>query len=175
VSAHFLLFDESKMTSEDDEKVVKAANLFRLVPASSTSFLYADALVHVGVASDVARTETYRTKFNYQTDCILQQDGPPRFDNSDFGKAKRAKDIMHLLPELRKADLCKLAGWMNQDLYVPLPQKGPSKLCMQVQEPRPNSTRKDATIQLRRPIPPIEWLQLDLLQLDLLQLKPHPS
>jgi hypothetical protein len=133
VSAHSLLFDESKMTLEDDERVVKAANLFRLVPASSTSFSYVDALVHVGVASDVARTETYRTKFNYQTDRILQQDGPPRFDNSDFGKVKCAKEIMHLLPELRKADLFKLAGWTNQDLYVPLPQKGPSKLYMQVQ------------------------------------------
>jgi hypothetical protein len=67
VSAHSLLFDESKMTAEDDEKVVKAANPFCLVPTSSTSFLYADALVHVGVASDVARTETYRTKFNPPT------------------------------------------------------------------------------------------------------------
>jgi hypothetical protein len=121
------------MTSEDDKKVVKAANLFCLVPASSTSFSYADALVHVGVASDVATTETYRTKFNYQTNCILRQDGPPRFDNSDFGKVKRAKDIMQLLPELQKADLFKLAGWTNKDLYVPLPQKGPSKLCMRVQ------------------------------------------
>ena len=121
------------MTSEDDEKVVKAANLFRLVWASSTSFSYADALVHVGVASDVARTETYRKKFTYQTDCILQRDGPPRFDNSDFGKVKRAKDIKHLLPELSKAGLFKLAGWTNQDLYVPLSQKGPSKLYMQVQ------------------------------------------
>jgi hypothetical protein len=120
-------------SSEDDKKVVKAANLFRLVPASSTSFLYGDALAHVGVASDVARTETYRTTFTYETDCILQRDGPPRFDNSDFGKVKRAKDIMHLLPELRKADLLKLAGRTNQDLYVPLPQKGHSKLYMQVQ------------------------------------------
>ena len=46
------------MTLEDDEKVVKAANLFRLVPASSTSFLYADAMVRVGVASGVARTDS---------------------------------------------------------------------------------------------------------------------
>jgi hypothetical protein len=121
------------MTSENDEKVVKAADLFRLVPASNTSFSYADALVHVGVASDMARTETLRNKFNYQSDCILQRDGPPRFDNSDYGKVKRAKDIMHLLPELSKADLFKLAGWTNQDLYVPLPKKGPSKLYMQVQ------------------------------------------
>jgi hypothetical protein len=120
------------MTSEDDEKVVKATNLFRLVPASSTLFSYADALVHVGVASDVARTETLRNKFKYQSDCILQRDGPPRFDNSDYGKVKRAKDIMHLLPELSKADLFKLAGWTHQDSYVPLPKKGPSKLYMQV-------------------------------------------
>ncbi len=86
------------MTSEDDEKVVKAANLFRLVPASSTSFSYADALVHVGVASDVARTETYWDKFAYQTACIFQRDGPPRFDNSDDGNVKCTKYIMHLLP-----------------------------------------------------------------------------
>jgi hypothetical protein len=91
------------MTLEGDKKVVKAANLFRLVPASSTLFLYVDALVHhVRVASDVARTESYRREFTYQADCILQRDGPPRFDNSDFGKVKHAKDIMHLLPELQK-------------------------------------------------------------------------
>jgi hypothetical protein len=46
---------------------------------------------------------------------------------------KREEDIMHLLPELSKADLFKLAGWMHQDSYVPLPKKGPSKLYMQVQ------------------------------------------
>jgi hypothetical protein len=121
------------MTSEDDKKVVKAANLFRLVPASSTLFSYADVLVHVGVASDVARTETYRKKFSYQMVCILQQDGPPRLNNSDYGKVKHAKDIMHPLPKLLKANLSKLAGWTNQDLYAPLHKKGPSKLYMQVQ------------------------------------------
>jgi hypothetical protein len=45
---------------------------------------------------------------------------------------KHAKDIMHLLPELAKANLFKLVIWTNQDLHVPLPKEGPSKLYMQV-------------------------------------------
>jgi hypothetical protein len=91
----------------------------------------------------------------------------PRLYNSDYEKVKHAKDIMHLLPELSKANLFKLAWWTNQDLYAPLPIEGPLKLYMQVQRAKAKGTRKNAAIQLLLPIAPIKCPQVDLLQLDL--------
>jgi hypothetical protein len=62
------------MTSEINEKVIKAVQLFCLVPAAGTWFSYVEALVHVGVERDVAATGTYRVKFNFHSDSIRQRE-----------------------------------------------------------------------------------------------------
>jgi hypothetical protein len=138
VSARYILQSTfTTMTSEIDEKVIKAVELYRLVPAANTSFSYTDALVHVGVELDVARTETYRMKFNYHAESIRQRDGLVTIDNTDFGKVKRALDIMHLLPTLKQAAILKLAGWTAVDRYKTNP-KGPSSLYMKYHRARAN-------------------------------------
>ena len=121
------------MTSEINEKVIKAVQLFPLVPAAGTSFSYVDALVHAGLERDVATTETYRVNFEFYSDSIRQRDGLARIDNSDEGKVKRVLDIVRLLPAVDKATVFKLAGWTAYDLYTQPPKKkGPSALYMRV-------------------------------------------
>jgi hypothetical protein len=91
----FTIFTFSTMTSEIDEKVIKAVKLFRLAPAAGTSFSYVDAFEYVGLKRDVAKTDDYRLKFNFLHDSIHQRDGlATPFDHSDAGKLTRALDIM---------------------------------------------------------------------------------
>jgi hypothetical protein len=142
------------MTLEDDEMVITAAKLFRLVPTASTTFSLVDALVCVGISSDLARTTTFATRFNRQSQVISQQDGAARFDNSEDGKVKRAKDIVHLLPELDLATILTLAGWTAEERHLLPPKKGPTKLYMKVYRAKENCKKAPAPA----PAPPVQTL-----------------
>jgi hypothetical protein len=113
---------------------------------SHRSFSYADALVYFEVARDVAMTETYWLKCDFQADSIHQRDGPVTFDNTDHGKVKRAIDIMGLLPGVDKTTLFDLAGWTREDRYTQAPKpKGPSKLYMKVDRAKKRLDKLRAT------------------------------